>query len=425
MSDPDPLLSEDIDPLASETIRERFLPRTFRAFSYRDFRVLWLGAFASTTGNLMQQVALSWFVLQLTGKSFYLGLTSFLAQLPLVLFSLVGGAYADRLDRRKLLIFSQVLQMCAAFVLTALIFLNWIHISYLLLLVFIAGLGQAFGGPAYQALIPGLVQRRHVSNAIALNSIQFNLARVFGPMLAALVMAVLGVVYCFALNALSFLAVILSLLLIESTFRPPATGASVTSQIKEGVNFVWTRPSLRQLMFLGFVSTFCGVPLLTLLPAFVREVYRLDEVTYSWMMSIAGAGALLGALLYAALSGARTRGGLVTLLSQLALAVCSTVFALCSNWLLASLFLFAAGVCLIGLFASITSLVQLATAEEMRGRVMSLFFLAFRGGMPAGDLVAGTLADSFSPPVAIFFLSLLLASVALTFLLFSHRVKQL
>ena len=385
---------------------------------------MWLGAFTSTTGSLMQQVAQSWLILQLTGLSFYLGLTSFLAQLPLVLFSLIGGALADRVDRRKLLLFSQAVQMMTAFVLTALVFFDVVEVWHFLVLVFVAGLGQAFGGPAYQALIPGLVKRQDMPNAIALNSIQFNLARVAGPMLAAVVMATLGAVFCFALNGLSFLAVILSLLLIQSTFRPPKTDATVTSQIKEGVRFVLGKSSLRQLMFLGFVSTFCGVPLLTLLPAFVKNVYQMGEVTYSWMMSIAGAGAVVGALIFAGLSGF-SRRGLVTLWAQLALAVLTAAFAFSSHWMVASVFLFAAGTCLIGLFASITSLVQLATTDEMRGRVMSLFLLAFRGGMPAGDLTAGVLADFYSPPVAILFLALLLGCVSSAFLLFGRRVKQL
>ena len=385
---------------------------------------MWLGAFTSTTGSLMQQVAQSWLILQLTGLSFYLGLTSFLAQLPLVLFSLIGGALADRVDRRKLLLFSQAVQMTTAFVLTALVFFDVVEVWHFLVLVFVAGLGQAVGGPAYQALIPGLVKRQDVPNAIALNSIQFNLARVAGPMLAAVVMATLGAVFCFALNGLSFLAVILSLLLIQSTFRPQKTEATVTSQIKEGVRFVLGKSSLRQLMILGFVSTFCGVPLLTLLPAFVKGVYQMGEVTYSSMMSIAGAGAVVGALLFAGLSGFKRRG-LLTLWSQLALAVLTAAFALSSHWMVASVFLFAAGTCLIGSFASITSLVQLATTDEMRGRVMSLFLLAFRGGMPAGDLTAGALADFYSPPAAILFLALLLGCVSSTFLLFGRRVKQL
>ncbi len=416
-----------MDPLSSRpeiTARSSFFPQIFRAFLYRDFRIMWLGSFTSTTGTFMQQVALSWLILQLTGMSFYLGLTSFLAQLPLVLFSVIGGVFADRVDRRKLLIFSQAVQMTTALILAGLIFFDQIEIWHFLVLAFVTGLGQAFGGPASQALIPGLVKRNDLPNAIALNSIQFNLARVVGPMLAAAVIVVFGVVYCFTFNGFSFLAVIVSLLLINTSFRPQKTKETMVNQIKAGIQFVLRRNALRHLMFLGFVSTFCGVPILTLLPAFVRGVYGKGEITYSWMMSIAGAGAVVGALLYASLSRF-SRRGLLALWSQLALAFLLGAFALSTQWIVASVFLFGAGICLIGLFASITSLVQLATIEEMRGRVMSLFFLAFRGGMPAGDLTAGLMADSFSEPVSILLLSFLLASSSVTFLVFGNTVKKL
>ena len=201
---------------SSPTRNHNFFSRTFRAFKYRDFRLVWIGAYTSTTGSFMQQVAQSWLVLSLTNSEFYLGLISFLAQLPLMLFSLIGGVLADRIDRRRLLLFSQVVQMTSAFILTALVWVGWIEIWHFLVLAFVTGIGQAFGGPAYQALVPGLVERRDVPNAIALNSIQFNLARVTGPLLASAVLLASGAVVCFFLNGISFLAVIVTLLLIQA-----------------------------------------------------------------------------------------------------------------------------------------------------------------------------------------------------------------
>jgi len=151
-----------------------FLSRSFQPFRYRDFRLMWIGAFTSTCGTWMQSVAQSWLVLELTGSAFYLGLVGFLADLPIMLFSLVGGVVADRADRRKLLLGSQYTQMASAFILTALVFADKVQVWHILALVFISGTGQSFGGPAYQALIPGLVPRQDVPKAIALNSIQFN-----------------------------------------------------------------------------------------------------------------------------------------------------------------------------------------------------------------------------------------------------------
>ena len=223
---------------------ESLFSRTFQAFRYRDYRLLWFGAFTSTTGTWMQQVAEAWVVLSLTGSAFYLGLTSFLGQLPIILFTLVGGVIADRIDRRKLLLGSQYVQMGTALTLTLLIYFEGIQIWHFLVLVFVVGTAQAFGGPAYQALIPGLVKKKDLANAIALNSIQFNLARVFGPVLAGTVLALVGPALCFGLNGLSFVAVIISLYLIRATFQPQKTDESVMEGMRTGLTFVRERPAI-------------------------------------------------------------------------------------------------------------------------------------------------------------------------------------
>lgn len=401
-----------------------YLKRTFQAFKYRDFRILWSGAFTSTTGNWMQVVAQSWVVLEITGEAYYLGLVSFLGQLPIILLTLVGGAFADRIDRRKLLLFSQFVQMSVAFSLTLLLALDRIDIGHFLVLAFVAGIGQAFGGPAYQALIPGLVAREHVANAIALNSIQFNLARVVGPVLAGAAFASLGAVFCFGLNGLSFLAVIVALFFVRSSFIPRKTETSVLVQIKEGLQYVKDQGSLWQLTVLGFVSTFCGVPLITLLPVFARDIFQLEATGYSTLMAISGAGSITGALLYATFSSVENKG-LLTLWVQVVFSVLLCLFAVSRVLVFSSALLFFSGLCLIGLFASITSLVQLATAEEVRGRVMSIFMLAFRAGMPLGDISAAYIASRVSPTAAVFGLGLILAITSGAFLISKSGVKKL
>ncbi len=398
--------------------------RTFKAFHYRDFRLLWFGAFTSTTGNWMQLVAQSWLVLQLTSSPFYLGLVGFLGQLPIILFTLVGGVFADRFERRKLLLVSQYVQMAVAIALTVLVYLDVIKVWHFLVLVFVAGTAQAFGGPAYQALIPTLVKREDVPNAVALNSIQFNLARMVGPVIAGAAFASLGAAFCFGLNALSFLAVVVSLLLIGTRFIPKRTEESVLAQIGAGFRYIREQGALWQLTVLGFVSTFCGVPLLTLLPVFAKDIFALEAFGYSTMMAISGAGSITGALAYATF--ARTsRQGIFALWIQLVFACLLAVFATSRNLILSCVVLFLTGFCLIGLFAAITSLVQLATSEEMRGRMMSIFMLAFRGGMPLGDLSAGALADRWSAPVALLILAAVLASAAGGFLFSRSGVKRL
>lgn len=401
-----------------------FLYRTFRAFRYRDFRLMWLGAFTSTVGTWTQMVAQSWLVYEMTGSAFFLGATAFLAQVPFILFTLLGGAIADRIDRRKLLLFSQFVQMASAMILAGLIFAQMIAVWHFMALAFIVGTAQAFGGPAYQALLPGLVQREDTPNAIALNSIQFNLSRLIGPLLAGFLLAQFGAAFCFAFNGVSFLAVIASLRMIQATFLPPKKSTSVLRDIADGFGYVFRKSDLRQLTILGFVSSFCAVPLQTLLPVFARQVFGLDAGDYSYMMAFTGAGAVCGALVYANFSQMRSRG-LITLRLQLFFALILTTFAL-SNWLpLSFALLFLSGASMLAMIASINSLVQLAITDEVRGRVMSIFILGFRGGMPLGDLTAGSVAAAFSPSTALILNSCLLAGVSASFLLSRSRVKSL
>ena len=414
--------------LASEPIVSAkptgFLTRTFQPFRYRDFRLMWGGAFTSTCGSWMQNVAQSWLVLELTGSAFYLGLVGFLADLPIMLFSLLGGVIADRVDRRKLLLGSQYTQMSSAFILTLLVIADKVEIWHILALVFISGTGQAFGGPAYQALIPGLVPRDDVPKAIALNSIQFNLARMVGPLLAAGAMAAGGLVLCFGLNGLSFFAVIISLYIIRATFLPQKTTDTVYEGLKKGFAYVKSRGALWQLTMLGFISTFCGTPLLTLLPVFAKDVFGLQATGFSYLVATSGAGAITGALLYAGLAHNRHRP-IFVLWVQIGYALLLSTFAVSRILPLSHIVLFMAGMGLMAMFASITSLVQLGTSEELRGRTMSIFMLAFRGGMPLGNLMFGYLAERFSPTSALLVASVLLVMVAAGFLASNSGMKRL
>ena len=189
--------------------------RVFKAFRHRDFRLLWFGACTSSIGTWMQKLAQSWLVLQISNNPFLLGLDAFLGEIPIFLFSLVGGVVADRQSRKRMLVMSQVIQMSCAFLLASLFALGVVQVWHILCLSFVVGLAQAFGGPAYQALIPTLIDKEDLPNAIALNSIQFNLARIIGPVLGGLALTELGATWCFGLNGVSFIAVIISLLILK------------------------------------------------------------------------------------------------------------------------------------------------------------------------------------------------------------------
>ncbi len=400
------------------------LATTFRAFGYRNFRLLWTGAFTSSTGTWLQAVAQSWLVYSMTGSKELLGLTAFLADAPILLFSLLGGVVADRRDRRKLLLLSQYVQMGSAFTLAALIYYGKIQIWHILTAAFVSGLAQAFGGPAFQALIPSLVEPRHLSNAIALMSIQFNLARVVGPVIAGFAMKWWGSTVCFALNGLSFVAVIIALLCLEAGFVPKKTDDRLMFSLREGLRFVQANGSMLALIVLAFASTALGVPLITFLPAFAKDSFNMGPQGYSMMLAVSGAGAVLGALLVAGIGQVANKGR-TTLLMLIAFGVFVAAFSQAPSYFFACVFLFLAGVCLVSVFALVSSLVQYLAPEALRGRIMSVYNVAFRGGMPLGNLATGFAAGRFSPASALLANGLLLTMVGLYFLLGNRRVSRL
>jgi len=402
------------------------LNRIAAALTYRDFRVLWFGAFLSTIGTWMQKVTQNWLVLTITGTSsaFFLGLDSFLGELPILLFTVVGGVVADRRDRRQLLLLSQYVQMAAAFTLAALVYWDQVHIWHVLALSVVTGLAQAFGGPAYQSLLPSLVGKDDVPNAIAFNAIQFNLARVIGPLIAGAALAAFGMVACFGLNGLSFLAVIAALLSLHVKHIPPAASRRMRDEFQSGFAYVRSHPALLGLAVLGFAGTFLGNPVLTFLPLFAQDVLQGDVTQYTHLMSSAGAGAVTGALIVA-WRGRFPHMGRAVLLIQLVFGVLIVLFANTRYFWLNAALLFAAGGCMVMVFATLSSLVQLNAPNEMRGRVMSLYMVAFRGGMPLGSLAGGWLATLTSAPTVLTLNGLLLSAVAVAFLMRGRSIREL
>jgi MFS family permease len=402
------------------------LKRLAAALTYRDFRVLWLGAMTSSIGTWMQKVAQNWLVLTLAGASsaFYLGLDSFLGELPILLFTLIGGVVADRYDRRRLLVTSQLVQMSAAFVLAVLVFFDRVSIWQVLLLSAITGCAQAFGGPAYQSLMPLLVDKNDLPNAVALNSIQFNLARVIGPLLAGGALTAFGMVACFGLNGLSFLAVIVAILSLHTRHVPVLSGLRMRDDLKGGLTYVRADKPLIALILVGFATTFLGYPLLTFLPLFARNVFHGDVGEYTHLMAFAGAGAVTGALVVAWMGRFRHMGRAL-LGVQFAYGALVVVFASSRVLWFSELLLFVGGALLVMTTSLTTSLAQLIAPNEMRGRVMSIYMVAFRGGMPLGSLVAGWAANQTSAPAVLTVNGILLSLVAGWFLLHGHGLRKL
>jgi MFS family permease len=398
--------------------------RVFKAFQYRDFRLMWIGACTSSIGTWMQVLAQSWLVLKLSNSAFLLGLDAFLGGLPIVLFSLIGGVIADRMDRRKVLLTSQYVQMSCAFLLTILIVTHVVKVGMILCLSFVAGLAQAFGGPAYQALIPMLVEKEDMPNAIALQSIQFNVARVIGPALGGLALYQLGEVWCFGLNGLSFLAPIVSLTVIKTRFLPAKTSESILDGMKQGITFIRKQSAMEGLMILAFCMTALGIPMMTFLPVFAKDIFQQGPKTLTLFFSASGFGSIVGALTVAALGNVNHKGRIALILLT-CLGGTIAGFALSRTLWLSCLMLFLSGATLISVFALVNSLVQLITTNEMRGRVMSVYNFAFRGGMPLGNLMTGWLVPMFSAPIVLAVNGVVLVAVALYFLAVQRRVAAL
>jgi len=393
------------------------LSRTFKAFQYPNFRLLWAGACTSSIGTWMQEIAQNWLVLEMTKSPF-------LRDIPIFLFSLVGGVLSDRMDRRILLIGSQLVQMFSALTLAVLIATQHIQVWHILLSSFVVGTAQAFGGPAYSALVPSLVDKEDLPNAIALNSIQFNLARVIGPVLGGLALQYAGGAWCFGLNALSFVAVIFSLLRLKISFKPARTSDSILTGVKQGISFIRQQGAMETLIGIAFCMTLLAIPMITFLPVFAKNVFHQNAMTYTLFLVCSGLGSITGALTVATLGNIANKGRIaLTMLIALGFGIAG--FSQSTIVPLSCLLLFCSGAVLMCAFAMIASLVQLITPNDMRGRVMSVYNVAFRGGMPFGSILTGRLVPIFTAPLVLTVNGLVLATLGAYFLLVQRKVAKL
>src|SRR5437867_7513605 len=325
--------------------------RMLAAFTYRDFRVQWIGACSSAIGTWMQIIAQNWLVLSLTNSPFYLGLDAFLQQLPIILFTLIGGVFADRYDRRRTLMASQYIQMFTSGTLAVLMYMHAVQVWHIMTLSFITGVAQSFGGPAYQSLLPSLVDKKDLPNAVALNSIQFNLARVLGPLLFAATLATFlkwgysepeAMNAAFFLNAMSFFVVIGTLMSLHVKHVPPTQTSRMRDELRSGLHYVRHHGSLVALIVLAAVTTFLGFAVLTFLPVFAQRVFHGDASTYSHMMAFSGCGSIAGALVVAWL-GKFERMGLTALTMQAIYGLLILTFSISRVMWLSEILLFRTG----------------------------------------------------------------------------------
>ncbi len=388
------------------------LQRVFASLKSPNYRLWFVGQLVSLTGTWMQMTAQGFLVYELTKSPAYLGYVGFAAGLPSWLFMLYGGVVADRFSRRTLLIVTQVVMMALAFLLAALVATGLVQPWHIVVIAFGLGIANSFDVPARQAFVVELVDREDLTNAIALNATMFNAAVVVGPAVGAAVYAAVGPAWCFALNGVSFLAVIVALLLMR--IPPPITRprpAPAWDQLVEGLRYVIANPMVRTLVAnLGAMSLF-GISLLTLVPAWSVEVLGGDIGTNGALLSARGLGALLAALMIAWLASRPLRGWLWTL-GGLVMPAAMVVFGL-SRWLpLSMLAMFIVGWGFMTQANTSNALVQTAIPDDIRGRVMSTYALVFFGTMSLGSLLVGAVADVIGEPTTVFVNSAILTAVA-------------
>lgn len=381
--------------------------KTFESFGYRDYSYFFVGALLSNIGTWTQTVALGWVVYQLTGASTSLGLVNFLTGVPVFLLTLLAGSLADKLDRRKLLIVSQIILMGQATAFAVLNQTGHITMAWIYGLSLAGGVVSAFMFPAWQAMVPDLVPRSSLLNAIALSSAQFNAARLVGPMVTAAIIAAfsaneqLGITAVFTINAVSFLFVIWALAVIRPNQVRRAADAPHDGGLGAGVRYARKHPHVAMHLLTAVMLTIFGMPFMTLLPAFAADTLGLGSTGYSALMGFNGAGALIGALVVASLPRSVRRERIIRY-SITAMAVGVLALSFLRSYALVAVLLVALGAVFLATVSSINTNLQTAVPNELRGRVMALFVLSFMGMMPFGSLAFGWLGDQIGVTQSIF-----------------------
>ena len=403
----------------------------FRSLSHRNFRLFWAGAFLSNTGTWMQAVAQGLLVYQLTSSPFWLGVDGFMATAPGLLLTLLAGVFADLVDRRLLLIYTQVVAGFSALTLAILIATGVVQVWMILLLSFVTGCCFAIAGPSYQAITIDLVEREDLANAIALNSTQFQFSRVIGPTLAGVALKLFGLAGCFFANAVSFIAVIIALMMVRFDHKKTLAPAhsvrdrqAVWRDLVEGLRYVRRRRRVFMLIMISGMTSLFGAPYLSMIPVYARDIFHMDQDGNALLMGLSGAGAFVGALVLAYLGNFKYKGWSV-LSGAFGFALCLTGFALSTHLYVSLAFIFGMGFAIVSCVAVVNTLLQQLVTDEMRGRVMSMFILSFIGTMPIGNLIAGASAERFGAPRTLAAGGLIIAIFIIIVTLKDKRLREL
>jgi MFS family permease len=412
------------EPGSDAIVAERGRIGTFAALRFPNFRLWFFGQTLSLMGTWMQSVAQSWLVYDLTGSKFALGAVSFAGTLPTLFLMLPGGALADRIPKRRLLLVTQTVMMVLAFILAILTALpNALRVWEIFVLAVLLGVVNSFDAPARQALAVEMVDdRRYLMNVVALNSTIFNMARVVGPAIGGAILAALGAAWCFGLNGLSFVAVIIALLLMHFPPMPTVRRGPMVAQIGEGLRYCWQIVPVRAIIGIVFVSSLFAFSYAILLPAYAVDVLHVGEAGLGALNAAVGLGALIGSLIVASLGHVRRK---VIILAIGAICFPGGLLLLSgvSSFPAALVCLVLVGWGVVTQNATANTLVQTLVPDELRGRVMGVYTLMFFGTAPFGSLLAGILAQELGVSIAVL-INAVITLVVVTIILITTRALR-
>jgi MFS family permease len=374
--------------------------KQFPALQSKNYRLYFLGQLISFTGSWLHGVAHGWLVYDITQSAFWLGVVSAVSSIPVLLLSLFGGFLVDKLQRKKLLFFTQTASLILAFTLGVLTIFNLINLPILIVLTFLAGIANAIDNPASQAFVVDIVKKKHLASAIGLNSVLFNTGRVLGPAVAGFLIALIGIGNIFFINALSFLAILFSLCLIKATSKIKKVKENPISAIKQGVSYSVFHPKINKLLLTAAMGAIFCFSQSTIMPVLTTKVFNGDSTILGCLLSATGLGALIGSLIVSS-KFTKLKAKKFIMIGCILFIFSTFLFSYTSNMHTACCALFVAGLGLTIQFSSIYATIQHLVKDEFRGRVSSIYVLLFIGLSPLGNIFIGSFTSILGPQAAI------------------------
>lgn len=406
-------------------LRQLSFKNTFSALKHRNFKLWFYGQMISLIGTWMQITAQSFLVFELTHSSSYLGYVGFAAGIPSWIFMFYGGVVADRVSRRTVLIVTQVALMILSIILAYLTFSGNVEPWHILILAFLTGIAISFDAPARQTFLNELVHREHLTNAIALNATMFNTASAVGPAISGVLYALIGPAWCFTINAVSFIAVIIGLFMIKLDVKEKVKKtSSVLSDLKEGILYIKSHKLIRTFVLFSAAVSLLGVSFTTLIPAWAVKILGGDSTTNGLLQSARGIGALASALIVASLGAFNFRGKLYTL-GAISLPILIILFAFFHFTAGALITIFIVGASTVLVYNLTNAFLQILVSDELRGRVLAFYTFTFFGLMPLGSLLIGSAADWFGETFAIILFATILLTCSLYIFLTMPKIRTL